>query len=64
MKPNRDIAFCILRACLDCNRADLAHAYAIEFQENGLRVSPAQKIVIEQGSGIAHPLHICMINFA
>lgn len=51
MKPNRDIGFCVLRACLDCKRADLAYAYAVEFQSNGLRVSPCQKVLIEGESG-------------
>ena len=51
MTPNRDIAFCILRACLDCDRPDMAYAYAVEFQENGLRVSPAQRVLIEGGAG-------------
>lgn len=51
LKPNRDIGFCVLRACLDCKRADLAYAYALEFQANGLRVSPAQKVLIEGESG-------------
>ena len=51
MKPNRDIGFCVLRACLDCKRADLAYAYAVEFQNNGLRVSPCQKVLIEGEAG-------------
>ena len=51
LKPNRDIGFCVLRACLDCKRADLAYAYALEFQANGLRVSPAQKVLIEGEAG-------------
>lgn len=51
LKPNRDISFCILRACLDCGRADMAYAYAVEFQENGLRISPAQKIIVEAEAG-------------
>lgn len=51
LAPNRDMVFCILRACLDCKRPDLAYAYALEFEENGIRVSPAQRIKIEAEAG-------------
>ena len=30
----------------------MAYAYALEFQANGLRISPAQKVLIEGESGI------------
>lgn len=68
LKPNRDIGFCVLRACLDCKRADMAYAYALEFQANGLRVSPAQRVLIEGEAGLNaqallvpyFPLRLCL----
>ena len=45
VRPNRDVAYTVVRACLDCGRADLAQAYVQEFAANNLALSPA---VVEQ----------------
>lgn len=50
-QPNRDLAFCVVRACLDCDRSDLAYSYAVEFQENGLQISEGQANLVEAAAG-------------
>lgn len=40
LRPNRDIAFHVVRACFNSGRPDLAIAYCKEFEANGLPPRP------------------------
>lgn len=43
LRPNRDIAFHVLRGCFENNRPDLAVAFCREFEANGLPPRPGMK---------------------
>ena len=47
LRPNRDIAFHVVRACFDNGRPDLAVAYCKEFEANGLPPRPIIRKEVE-----------------
>ncbi|EIE24479.1 hypothetical protein COCSUDRAFT_65382 [Coccomyxa subellipsoidea C-169] len=47
LRPNRDIAFHVLRGCFENNRPDLAVAFCREFEANGVPPRPAMKEKVE-----------------
>ncbi|BDA42891.1 hypothetical protein COCOBI_03-7840 [Coccomyxa sp. Obi] len=47
LRPNRDIAFHVLRGCFENDRPDLAVVFCREFEANGLPPRPAMKEKVE-----------------
>ncbi|CAK0787434.1 hypothetical protein CVIRNUC_010654 [Coccomyxa viridis] len=48
VRPNTDLAYCILRACFDNKRPDVAVGYAREFEANGVQIRPAMKEMLRK----------------
>ena len=48
VRPTRDILHTVLKTCRDAGRMDLAHAYANEFEANGLELRPGHKALLKE----------------
>lgn len=50
VRPTSEIMYTVTKACKAAGRADLAHAYAREFQANGLFIRPGLAALLEMDS--------------